>query len=240
MATISIDSAEYSADQSFFTKFAIFLGALIVFGFAQFSMRGFVNFGAIPLWVHFHGIAMLAWIGLFISQNRLAEQGNLALHRKLGRIAAFLVVAIVGLGSFAGVKAIELHRVPPFFTDAYFLGLTQIGIVVFGGLVFAGLTQRYNTEAHRRLMLASTIAITEPSFGRLLPMPLMGDWGEWVILAIQLLMLTVLARHDRKTLGGIHPATASAMAVITLAHVLITFASQNEGVITIAQRLANS
>jgi hypothetical protein len=70
-------------------------------------------------------------------------------------------------------------------------------------------------------MLGATVVILEPALGRLLPMPLMGGWGEWTILVVQLLVLTVLAKHDRKMLGRVHPVTLSLMAIVTSMHLAI-------------------
>jgi hypothetical protein len=53
-------------------------------------------------------------------------------------------------------------------------------------------------------------------------MPLMGGWGEWAILAVQLLVLALLARHDRKILGKVHPATLSLMATVAAVHLTIS------------------
>jgi hypothetical protein len=70
-------------------------------------------------------------------------------------------------------------------------------------------------------MLGALILIMEPALGRILPMPLIMPWGEWLTLAIQLATLSIVARHDRKTLGAVHPATVAAGLVITLTHVVV-------------------
>jgi hypothetical protein len=88
-------------------------------------------------------------------------------------------------------------------------------------MVGAAIIRRRQTDWHRRLMLGSLVLIMEPALGRLLPMPLIMPWGEWVTLAIQLGVLGIVMRHDRKTIGAIHPATTAAVLVVTLAHVII-------------------
>lgn len=241
MATAFADQASgsYTADQPFFVRMAWILSAIIVVGFAQHAALGRVDIPAVPVWVHIHGLAMIAWLALFITQNRLAASGNIALHRKLGWTGAFLACAIVGLGSFAGVMALALGRTPPFFTDPFFLALTQIGVIAFGGLVLTGVVNRRDTETHRRLMIGSTIVILEPAFGRLLPMPIIGgDTGEWIIMAIQLGFVSAIALHDRKVLGRIHPATATVGVVVALAHVLVMMASRSAPVIALAADIA--
>ena len=211
----------YRADQGFFTRFQIVLALLILCGFAQFAMRGFVDVRAVPLLTHLHGVLMVGWLALAVVQNLLAGRGELRAHRKLGWAAAALVAGIAVLGVTVGFGAIAGQRVPPFFSNAYFLALTTLEPLAFAALVAWAVTLRRKTEWHRRLMLGASVVILEPALGRLLPMPLMGGWGEWAILAVQLLVLAVLARHDRKVLGSVHPATLALMAIVALIHVAV-------------------
>lgn len=241
MATVTAApaSASYSASQPFFVRLAWILSAVIVVGFGQHAALGRVDIPAIPVWVHLHGLLMLTWLGLFITQNRLAASGNLALHRKLGWLGAFLVCAIVGVACFAGVMSLALHRSPPFFSAPYFLALTLTDTMAFGGLVLAGITNRRDTETHRRLIMGGTIVILEPAFGRLLPAPLIGgELTEWIIMAIQLGVVGAIALNDRKTLGRVHTATFSVAVVIAISHVLVTLASKSAPVIALAHRIA--
>jgi hypothetical protein len=240
MGTLTADrAASYSDDQPFFTKMAVFLAILIVVAFVQFSLRGFVNWRTVPWVIHAHALAMVTWLGVFVAQNVLVERGNLGLHRWIGRRAVWLAAAIVPLGCAVGVAAIQAHIVPPFFTPGYFLALTQIEAVAFGGLVFAAIRRRRETEYHRRLMLGALVVITEPAFGRVLPMPLLGDAGPWLELACQFALIGVIAMHDRRVLGRIHPATAAFAAVVVLTHGLIHAAATTATFSGIAARIAS-
>lgn len=240
MASIAESTGGYRSDQSFFVKLSTYLAIFIVFGFVQWAARGMVDFRQVPFWIHLHGLAMVSWLAIFVIQNRSAASGDLDRHRKLGWIAAYLVAAIVGLGCFAGIMALRHHTQPPFFTEAYFLALTQVDAVVFGGLVYAGVTRRNETEHHRRLMTGAVVVIMEPALGRLLPMPFMHGMGEWAIMAIQLGVMGVVALHDRKTLGRVHQATATVAAIIAVSHVLIEFSGRNPYVQQIAARIAGA
>ena len=117
MATAAINTVyPYSRDQRFFTRMAIGMAVFVVFAFGQWALRGMASPSTAPVWVHLHGVAMLSWLGMFVLQNQLALTGNIALHRKLGWVSLALVLFIAGLGMFTGRMAIELHRVPPFFS----------------------------------------------------------------------------------------------------------------------------
>jgi hypothetical protein len=59
-------------------------------------------------------------------------------------------------------------------------------------------------------MLGATVIVMEPGIGRILPMPLLGGFAPWAELSVQLGVLAILARHDRKVLGRVHPARGGA------------------------------
>jgi hypothetical protein len=235
MATLANGAAR---EQPFFLRMIIGMSVIIVIGFAQFAARGFVNVGTAPLWVHLHGAIMIAWLALLVFQSSLVQRGNLMLHRQLGVIGVVLAAGVVALGSFTGLRAIALHRVPPFFSDAYFLALTQLGLLAFAGLVIAAVANRHRPEWHRRLMLGAVILILEPAFGRLLPMPLLGAWGEWLIMVIQLGAVALVALHDRRRFSAVHPATIAVALVVIALHVAVTLAATSGPVVAYASALA--
>jgi hypothetical protein len=240
MSAIASRGASYMDDQSFFTRMAMFIALLVVFAFAQFSLRGMVDWRAAPWTTHAHGVAMLAWLAVFVAQNRLAERGQLARHRTLGRMAALLAVAIVVLGCIAGFSALTRGTQPPFFSPAFFLALTQLEALGFGGFVLAALLRRRDTEWHRRLMFGGLVLITEPAFGRLLPMPFLGGWGGWLEVACQLGLMAALALHDRRVLGRVHPATLWSAAIVVGIHALVELAAVTPQVMALAARIAGT
>lgn len=233
--------ASYLSDQRFFTRLAQVLAGVIVFGFLQWALRGFVDPLRTPIWIHAHGIAMLGWLGTIIVQNSLAGSGNLSLHRKLGWASLGLVLAIVLLGTYAGRMALAMHRVPPFFTDGYFLALTHIEAVIFALTVVTAIALRRQTQWHRRLMLAATVILMEPALGRLLPMPLLGQiGGGWLEAVLQVGFLGIVARHDAKVQGRVHPATIAGMTLVVIVHGLIQVVAGMPAVAAYAEAIARS
>lgn len=222
MATLATSATR---EKPFFLRMIVGISAIIVLGFLQFAARGYSNYSTAPLWVHAHGVVMLAWLGLLIVQSSLVQRGQVMLHRQLGILGVILAAALIVLGMFTAQRAIALHRVPPFFTDAFFLSLTHVGLLFFAGMIVAAVANRNRPEWHRRLMIGALVLLMEPAFGRLLPMPLMGPWGEWVIMAIQLATLALVMRHDRKRFIAVHPATTISALVVVAAHVAVTLAA---------------
>jgi len=245
MATVASDSSSappargYRADQAFFSRFAIALAATIVLGFAQFALQGIVDYRAAPLRVHLHGAVMLAWLALFVVQNRLAETGNVVVHRQLGRVGGVLALLVAVTAAWVAIGAIAEGRRPPFFPAPYFLALTLLGVASYLALVGWAVVRRRQTEWHRRLMLASLISLLEPAFGRILPLPLIMPWGEAVVLAIQLAAFAVLVRHDRKVLGRVHPATIAGALVVTAYHLAIEVLGRTGPFVGWAERLVS-
>jgi len=221
----------------FWQRMAIGLAAFIILGFLQFALRGFVDPVAAPWWVHVHGVAMLAWLGLLIVQPTLESRGNLDLHRRLGWAGAALATLIAVLGVYTGLASLVLHRFPPFFSPPYFLALTFVEAVTFGLVVMAAIRKRRDTEWHRRLMIGATIVILEPALGRMLPMPLMIGWSDIPVGLIQLSVVGIIALHDRRTLGRIHPATKAIALLVIAVRVAIYLLSLAPPVAALAAKL---
>jgi hypothetical protein len=226
------------ADQAYFTRFTAILALFIVLGFVQFAMRGLVDVRAAAPLTHLHGAFMVSWLGIAVLQNVLVERSQVQLHRKLGRVAALLVAGIAVLGVTVGYGAVAGQRVPPFFSHPHFLALTMIEPLAFAAVVAWGVSMRRNTQWHRRAMLGAMVIILEPALGRLLPMPLMNGWGEWTILVIQLLVLGILAQHDRRVLGSVHPATITMIGIVTTIHFAIWALSSFPPFVTFAEAIA--
>ncbi|MEO6361129.1 MAG: hypothetical protein ABIO43_11245 [Sphingomicrobium sp.] len=160
------------------------------------------------------------------------------MHRKLGWFSAALVTVIALTGVMTGYHAVAAGRQPPFFSPPYFLALATVGSLVFAAMVLWAVTLRRQVQWHRRIMLGAMFILLEPALGRLLPMPLIVPWGEWLSLAIQLVFVGVLARHDRKVLGAVHPATKAIGAILILSHVLFELLAVLPPVISFAEAVA--
>lgn len=231
----------YRRDQAFFLRFAIAIFAFVVFAFAQWALRGFANYATLPVAVHVHWIAMLGWMGLFVVQNYLAGRGSLALHRKLGWVGVALAVFVAVIGTYVTIEAIRRHRVPPIFTDPYFLVLGPVHTYFFLATLFAAIFLRRQTQWHRRLMLVATVLLLEPAFGRLVPFPILsGPLGPWTELLLQLGVLAIAMVHDWRVRGGVHPALWWGAGVVTLCVTTVVALSQTTTVAALAAGYAAS
>jgi len=225
-------------EESFFQRMAIGLVLFILFGFGQFAARGMVDYRQVPLIVHVHAATMTTWLGLLMLQSVLAQRMDKGMHRALGLASLGLVVAIPPLAIATCVTMLRLHAVPPFFAPAFFLVLVTIESLTFAGLVIAAVMLRKQRDWHMRLIIGATIILMEPALGRLLPMPLLGAWGEWLAMVVQLVAVAIVARRDVVVQGTLHRATLVIGGAVVATHVVDTVLAQAPVIIRFTQSIA--
>jgi len=161
-----------AGERRFFFTMAIVMAAVIVAGFATNLAAGRSSF-SLPVIFHVHAFIFFGWVAIYVTQNALVATGRVALHRRLGWLAAVWVPMMVAMG--IGLTVYDLRRNGgPFFFDANeFLFGNPFGILAFAILATAAIVNRRRTDWHRRLMYCAMAYITGPGFGRLLPMPLL-------------------------------------------------------------------
>ncbi|MEJ0064265.1 MAG: hypothetical protein WDM85_01705 [Caulobacteraceae bacterium] len=122
MAAIAEPLPSFSSrdDRGFFLGGAIAMAVTIAAGFSLQLAMGRSSFGAPPL-IHAHAIAFMGWVVIYLTQNILVASGNVALHRRLGWLAAGWVVLMVVLGCAVTAFDIRVVHVPFFFRPAQFL-----------------------------------------------------------------------------------------------------------------------
>ena len=154
-------------EQRFYLGMAIFITVIVFLSFFGNFLAGHSSFNS-PWWVHVHAITFMGWIFLYLLQNVLVVSGCVAQHRKLGSVMGLWMVWMVFVGLALLPMSIATHRAPPpIFTAPFLLAMDGINVLVFGGLILAGLKMRHRSDWHRRLMLGATISIIAPAFGRM-------------------------------------------------------------------------
>jgi uncharacterized membrane protein YozB (DUF420 family) len=196
------------------------MAAVIVGGFAQTVPGDFASKPGLPLLLHVHGAVFTLWVLMFVTQPALIARRSLKLHRQLGLLGAVLAGAMVVMGLAATFFAIRNHFVPPFFPPGIFLVMNTIGILVFGGLVAAGVALRHQAEWHKRLMLTATVSILGPGMGRILPMGSFGAAAPLVMFGALSLFAFAGPVADLVVSRRIHPAYLWGVGAILLSEVL--------------------
>lgn len=192
-------------DGGFFLGGAIAMSLVIVAGFSVQLAMGRSSFAA-PWYVHAHAVVFMGWVGIFLTQNVLVASDRIALHRRLGWIAAGWVVLMIALGCVVTVAMLRRGGVPFFFRPLQFLVFDPVSLLTFAGLTWAAVRLRRQTDWHRRLHFCGMSLLLGPGFGRLLPMPLLIPWAWEATLAACLLFPIAGMIADLRRDGRIHPA----------------------------------
>lgn len=191
-------------DARFFFKLAVAIAITI---FAAFSLHFAMGRStlAVPAVYHLHGVTYMGWVAIFVAQHALAARGNIAVHKRLGRLAMIWVALMVVMGLAITITVIQRGTTPFFFLPQYFLIANPLTLFAFVGLVIAAVTMRARSDWHRRLHLCAMAMILGPAFGRLLPAPLLIPYAfEVSTLAGLIFPLIAIVREWRA--GAVHPA----------------------------------
>lgn len=222
MTTIGVRRpASRTVGRPFYLIMSLVMAAVIIVGFSQTVPGDFAPTPGLPLLLHVHGAIFTLWVFLFVAQPAFIVRGSLKLHRQVGMFGAALAGAMVVMGLAATLSSIRHHMVPSFFPPGIFLVMNSLGILVFGGLVGAGVALRRETEWHKRLMLCATVTLLAPALGRSLPMDSFGDFAPLVMFAVVLLFALIGPAYDLISARRLHPAYIWGVAVIVAYAVLI-------------------
>ena len=221
MAAIANEmTASGGRDERFFVGGALVMTAVIVAGFSLQLAMGRSSFSSPPL-VHAHAVVFMGWVAIYLSQNVLATTGRVALHRKLGWLAAAWMIPMLVLGCAVTVAIVRRAGVPFFFRPLQFLVFDPVTLFAFAGLTVAAILLRRQTDWHRRLHFCGMSLLLGPGFGRLLPMPLLAPWAWEAIVVACLLFPAAGMIADLRRSGRVHPAWGWGVAAI-LASTLVT------------------
>lgn len=206
MATLAHPPATDSGgDERFFLRGAIIMTVIIVFGFSLQLAMGRSTFAS-PVRVHAHAILFMGWVFIYLTQNLLVATDRIALHRRLGWIAAAWLVPMVASAFFVTVAMVRNGTVPFFFQPLHFLVFDPVTIVGFAGLTVAAILLRRRTDWHRRLHFSGMSLLLAPALGRILPLPLLQPWAWEATFVVALLFPVIGALIDRRRRGSVHPA----------------------------------
>jgi hypothetical protein len=205
MASISdMNPSVEQRERLFFLLYALAIAGIVVCAFSLFLAAGLSTFAS-PWWVHVHAVTFMGWIGIYIAQNALVFRNDIALHRRLGRLAALYALWMVLLGLVLTPWTLAVGRAPPFFTPPFFLALDWLNILVFGGLIAGGIANRKRTDWHRRLMLCATISLVAVAWGRLVILS-GNELTIWVNVSFLLLLVALGMAFDLFNRGKVHSA----------------------------------
>jgi hypothetical protein len=151
-----------------FLWLALGMAAVALGGFARsYYLKGLFATPALPPVLHAHALLMSGWLSVFIIQSWLIAARRVAWHRRLGVAAAVLAALVVLSGAALTVLAFErearAHAAGKFH---YLLLINLVNLLLFAGLIGAGLALRARAGVHKRLMLLAAVTILAPAAAR--------------------------------------------------------------------------
>ncbi|MEO6227590.1 MAG: hypothetical protein ABIO61_07010 [Thermomonas sp.] len=232
MASLAQVNDTPALTQGFALKMAIAMALTVFVAFSVQVTLGRSTFAS-PLRVHFHALAFMGWVVIFLLQTMLATRGPLALHRRLGWLAAGWVLLMITTGLTVIVVSARNGTVPFFFQPQQFLIGDPINLFAFAALTWAAIHMRRRTDWHARLHLGAMALLTAPALGRMLPLPLLVPWAfEAACIATLVFPIAGMVR-DKRVLGRVHPAWFVTVAVFfayTAAFEAITYSPLGDAI----------
>lgn len=206
-------------------------GALLVVfaGFARtYYLKGAFGAPALPAHVHLHGVVMSSWFLLFLVQVVLVATRRTGAHRKLGVAGACLAATMVILGLETAIVATRRDLAGPVGAAAIaFVAVPFFDMLVFGGLVTAGIALRKRLAAHKRLMLVASMSLLPAAIARI-PVPFGSMDTPLMFFGLTDVLILAAAAFDTVRNRKLHPAFLWGTLVVVASQVLRLWLSETE------------
>jgi hypothetical protein len=199
-------------DRNFFLLLVglIWLGILVGFGW---DVVDHVQSNEAPyaLIVHVHAAVFAGWLVLLTTQVALIRVRRPDLHRRLGMLGAVMVPVMVVLG-LATAWVVQRQAYDPAHPHTAFMSVNITTMLGFAGLAAAGMLQRRKASAHKRLMLLSTMYLSNAGFARWFGFVVgqalgTGFWPFFAqIFSGADILVLALGAYDLVTRRQLHPA----------------------------------
>jgi hypothetical protein len=169
--------------------------------------------------LHFHGAMFFGWILLFIVQPALVHGHNVKMHRKVGVAGFVLAAGMLIIGVTVAITTARLKSpdlLVAGLNPKQFLIVPLTDMLLFAVFLGFSLASLKKPEAHKRLMLLSTISILPAAWGRLALM--MGVANPLIFLLMQEAFLLAGIANDLITRRKVHPVYLWGGALLVLVH----------------------
>lgn len=208
--------------------FATALAGFVPDSFKRLAAIGAGERAPFSMWVHFHAVAMGAWLSLLLAQTILVVKGKTRHHRMLGT-AAFVLVPVVLL-SMVLVAIVRYEQVWDAFATAppeargkagkalsgsnnLLLSQIRSGVLFAVFMVLAMRARKTDSGLHKRFVLLATMVLMNAAINRVPGLPTTMPASPLSLDLWGLVLLLPVLVWDAFRLGRMHRAFVVGIAI---------------------------
>jgi len=152
-------------DHFFFPGIAWLMLVAVFVGFApSYYLAGVLRAPLPSLAIHVHAVVFSCWVLLLIAQTSLTAAGRVDIHRRLGTAGFILASAMLIVGVWAATD--QLARVSHVRDPLGFYIFPLANITAFAVLIVFACCARFDSAAHRRLIVVASTALMSAPIAR--------------------------------------------------------------------------
>lgn len=207
---------------AFFFRFTVLITAMVFAGFILNRIVHWAEFERFTTWIALHGLFSAAWYLLLINQLRLVGGGDMATHRRWGKLSIWLVAAILVTGALMTLGLYEYQFASGNLDAASaedrvragsLIGGTVIQWLLFAALYTLGVLNVRRPTHHKRFMVASAIQMMPAGLSRLIG--LVGLPGPATLVIMLGLYVSILV-YDWRTDRRLHWSTLVSLGLFLI------------------------
>jgi len=168
----------------------ILLFFLVLIGFWESYFSKLLS--EIDLYIHFHAITMLLWIGMLITQAYLIKYRKRALHKFIGKFSYGLVPAIIISLLLLAHSQITIHNYGISYSRLYILFLQLSLLMIFIIAYSLAIIYRRSPAHHARYMICTSLTLIDPAVARI-PLEIPPLPFSYQVLTFSLIDLILIA-----------------------------------------------
>ncbi len=218
MATASCQASskvrkKAAVERWFFTGLAVAMLSVATTGFAPSIVHTAARRAPLSPLVAAHGIVFFVWLAIFLVQSRLVATRHIALHRRVGVAAGFVLALMIPLAFATTVSMVrrgfDLSGDLKIDHDPLYESIFPFGdLLIFSALATAALAYRRRPETHKRLMLFANIALMGAPLAHFIGhTPRLAALPPAIILVPISMFLAAAVMRDCLLTRRVHPLT---------------------------------
>jgi FtsH-binding integral membrane protein len=155
--------------------------------------------------VHVHGALFSSWILFLLAQTTLASAGRADIHRRLGIAGFLLACMMVVVGMWAATNSLSRNGGPSGIDPKTFYIIPMTDMLIFSVLVFFAYRARFDSAAHKRIIMVATVALMIAAIAR---WPIAGvQHNPMAAALVSYVFLLILVAYDLWATHKVHRAT---------------------------------